>query len=43
MDNFNSRRSAVFSMDGICASSQPIASAAGTKILQAGGAAAGKY
>lgn len=37
---FHSRRSPVYSTRGICASSQPLASAAGTKILAAGGNAA---
>ena len=40
LSKFNSRRSPVFSTKGICASSQPLASAAGIKILNAGGNAA---
>ena len=43
MDNtWNSRRSPIFSTSGICASSQPLASACGVRILEAGGTAAGK-
>ncbi|EME28012.1 gamma-glutamyltranspeptidase [Galdieria sulphuraria] len=37
---FHSRRSPVYSTQGICASSQPLASAAGAKILASGGNAA---
>jgi gamma-glutamyltranspeptidase/glutathione hydrolase len=37
---FHSRRSPVYSTKGICASSQPLASAAGAKILSRGGNAA---
>ena len=37
---FNSRRSAVFGRNGIVASSQPLATAAGIKVLQLGGNAA---
>lgn len=40
LDVFNSRRSEVYSLKGVCASSQPLASAAGVKILQSGGNAA---
>eukprot|EP00871_Galdieria_phlegrea_P002168 jgi/Galph1/2952/GphlegSOOS_G1599.1 len=38
--SFHGRRSPVYSTKGICASSQPLASAAGIKILQSGGNAA---
>ena len=40
LDTFAGRRSEVFSRLGICASSQPLASAVGTKVLQEGGSAA---
>jgi gamma-glutamyltranspeptidase/glutathione hydrolase len=40
MEQWNSRRSPIVSTKGICASSQPLASAAGVKILQSGGNAA---
>lgn len=40
MDAWNSRRSPILSVSGIAASSQPLASACGAKILEAGGTAA---
>jgi gamma-glutamyltranspeptidase/glutathione hydrolase len=40
LENFNSRRSEIYSTKGICTSSQPLASAVGVKILQEGGNAA---
>jgi gamma-glutamyltranspeptidase/glutathione hydrolase len=40
MQHWNSRRSAVLSKNGICSSSQPLASAAGVRILRNGGTAA---
>jgi gamma-glutamyltranspeptidase/glutathione hydrolase len=40
MDIWNSRRSAIVSNKAICSSSQPLATATGVKILQAGGNAA---
>lgn len=40
MESWNSRRSSVLSKNGMCASSQPLASAAGVRILQNGGTAA---
>lgn len=40
METWNSRRSTVYSTKGMCASSQPLASAIGVKILQGGGNAA---
>jgi gamma-glutamyltranspeptidase/glutathione hydrolase len=40
MDTWNSRRSAILSTKAICASSQPLASATGIKILEQGGTAA---
>ena len=38
---WSSRRSPIYSTSGICASSQPVASSCGAKILEAGGTAAG--
>lgn len=40
MEVWRSRRSPIYSTKGICTSSQPLASAAGIKILNAGGSAA---
>lgn len=40
METWNSRRSPILSTSGIAASSQPLASACGAKILEAGGTAA---
>ncbi len=40
MERWNSRRSPILSIKGVCASSQPLASAVGVKILQSGGNAA---
>jgi gamma-glutamyltranspeptidase / glutathione hydrolase len=40
METWNSRRSPILSASGIAASSQPLASACGAKILEAGGSAA---
>ena len=40
LDSFAGRRSEVFSRLGVCASSQPLASAIGARVLQEGGTAA---
>lgn len=40
MDTWNSRRSTVLSTKGMCCTSQPLATAAGVKILEKGGTAA---
>ncbi len=40
MEQWSSRRSSVFSLKGMCSSSQPLATAAGVKILEQGGTAA---
>eukprot|EP01038_Epipyxis_sp_PR26KG_P004176 gene4176-5943_t len=40
MENWHSRRSPILSMNGVCSSSQPLASSVGIKILQNGGNAA---